>query len=382
MKRLLIITLVELALLFGIGFFLLVSCKADKTGETAKSYETLALSSSRKSLTSRYTATLRGRQDVEIRPQVSGTIIEVCVTEGEPVRKGQPLFIIDQVPYEAALKTAQAQVEVARSEVSTASLTADSKKELFRQNIISVLDKQTADNTLQSRQASLALAQTQEINARNNLSYTVVKSPVNGMAGMMPYRVGALVGPDITTPLTTVSDNSEIYAYFSMTEAEILSLSRRSGSIRKALDEMPAVKLLLSDGSEYAYSGKIDAVSGVIDPTTGAVSLRATFPNEEGVILSGGSATVIFPYERESCIVIPQSATYEVQDKVYAYKVVNGCATATLISVSATSDGKEYIVEDGLKAGDMIVVEGVSTLKEGTVIQPEETNTNVKSDAL
>lgn len=382
MKRLLIITLVELALLVGIGFFLLVSCKADKTGETVKSYETQTLSSDRKLLTSRYTARLRGRQDVEIRPQVSGTIIEVCVTEGEPVRKGQPLFIIDQVPYEAALKTAQAQVEVARSEVSTASLTTDSKKELFRQNIISVLDKQTADNTLQSRQASLALAQAQEINARNNLSYTVVKSPVNGMAGMMPYRVGALVSPDITTPLTTVSDNSEIYVYFSMTEAEILSLSRRSGSIRKALEEMPAVKLLLSDGSEYAYSGKIDAVSGVIDATTGAVSLRATFPNAEGVILSGGSATVIFPYERESCIVIPQSATYEVQDKVYVYKVVKGCATATLISVSATSDGKEYIVEDGLKAGDVIVVEGVSTLKEDTVIQPEETNTNVKSDAL
>ena len=224
--------------------------------------------------------------------------------------------------------------------------------------------------------ASLALAEAQETNAWNNLSYTVVKSPVDGTAGMMPYRVGTLVGPDITTPLTTVSDNSEVYAYFSMTEAQILSLSRQSGSLRKALAGMPGVKLLLSDGSEYAYSGKIDAVSGVIDATTGAVSLRATFPNAEGVILSGGSATIIFPYERASCIVIPQSATYEVQDKVYAYKVVDGCAVATLINVSATSDGKEYIVEDGLKAGDVIVIEGVSMLKEGTAIQSRETNTN------
>lgn len=377
MKKLLIITLVELVLLFGISFFLLVSCTEKQTGKTTKSYETLTLSLAPKSLVSRYTATLQGRQDVEIRPQVSGTITDVCAVEGEPVSKGQTLFIIDQVPYEAALKTAQAQVKVARADVSTAKLTALSKDELFRQNIISSLEKQTTDNTLQSRLASLALAEAEEVNARNNLSYTVVKSPVDGTAGMMPYRVGALVGPDITTPLTTVSDNSEVYAYFSMTEAQILSLSRQSGSLRKALAGMPAVRLLLSDGSEYAYSGKIDAVSGVIDATTGAVSLRATFPNTEGVILSGGSATIIFPYERVSCIVIPQSATYEVQDKVYAYKVVDGCAVATLISVSATSDGKEYIVEEGLKAGDVIVTEGVSTLKEGIAIQPKETNTNV-----
>lgn len=376
MKRLWIITLVELALLFGACLFLLLSCTEKKTDETTKSYETLTLLPGSKLLTSRYTATLQGRQDVEIRPQVSGTITAVCAAEGEPVSKGQTLFIIDQVPYEAALKTAEAQVKVARADVSTSKLTAESKDELYRKNIISALEKQTADNTLQSQLASLALAEAQETNARNNLSYTVVKSPVDGTAGMMPYRVGALVGPDITTPLTTVSDNSEVYAYFSMTEAQILSLSRQSGSIRKALDEMPAVKLLLSDGSEYAYSGKIDAVSGVIDATTGAVSLRATFPNAEGVILSGGSATIIFPYERESCIVIPQSATYEVQDKVYAYKVVDGCAVATLIHVSATSDGKEYIVEEGLKAGDVIVTEGVSTLKEGTAIQPKETNTN------
>lgn len=377
MKRLLIITLVELALLFGACLFLLLSCTEKKTDETTKSYETLTFSPGSKSLTSRYTATLQGRQDVEIRPQVSGTITQVCAAEGEPVSKGQTLFIIDQVPYEAALKTAEAQVKVARADVSTSKLTAESKDELYRKNIISALEKQTADNTLQSQLASLALAEAQETNARNNLSYTVVKSPVDGTAGMIPYRVGALVGPDISTPLTTVSDNSEVYAYFSMTEAQILSLSRQSGSIRKALDEMPAVRLLLSDGSEYAYPGKIDAVSGVIDATTGAVSLRATFPNAEGVILSGGSATIIFPYERESCIVIPQSATYEVQDKVYAYKVVDGCAVATLINVSATSDGKDYIVEEGLKAGDVIVTEGVSTLKEGTAIQPKETNTNV-----
>lgn len=283
MKRLFMITMAEAAVATLLCSVLLLSCKENPVADAGKTYETMELATVRKSLNSRYTATLRGRQDVEIRPQVSGTITQVCVVEGAPVRKGQTLFIIDQIPYLAALQTATAQVKVARSDVSSARLTAESKTELFRQNIVSSLEKQTAENTLQSQKASLSLAQAQETNARNNLSYTVVKSPVDGTAGMISYRVGALVGPTMTTPLINVSDNSEIYAYFSMTEAQILSLARRSGSLRKAVQEMPDVQLILSDGSEYAYRGKIDAVSGVIDATTGAVSLRATFQNAEGV---------------------------------------------------------------------------------------------------
>lgn len=317
MKRLFVIaTRVETAVVMAVGLSFLVSCKGVTATNTVKTYETLTLATSSKALYTRYTATLQGCQDVEVRPQVSGTITEVCVSEAAPVSKGQTLFVIDQVPYLAAMKTAIAQVEVAKADVATARITAESKTELFRQNIISAIEKQTADNTLESQQASLALARAQEENARNNLSYTFVNSPVNGTAGMMPYRVGALVGPTMTSPLTTVSDNSRIYAYFSMTEAQVLTLSRRSGSLQKALKAMPDVRLILSDGSEYAYPGKIDAVSGVIDASTGAVSLRATFPNVEGVILSGGSATIVFPYERTACIIIPQSATYEVQDKV------------------------------------------------------------------
>lgn len=370
MKKLFKIGWIKAICILSVCSVALVSCKEKSSeGSMTRVYATLTIASCQKTLYSRYTATLQGRQDVEIRPQVSGTITNVCVAEGAQVCKGQPLFIIDQVPYESALKTAIAQVEVAKSNVATARITFESKVELFRQNIISSLEKQTAENTLASQEAELMLAQAQEVNARNDLSYTVVKSPVDGTAGMIPYRVGALVSPTISIPLTTVSDNSEVYAYFSMTEAQILSLSRHSGSLRKALTAMPEVRLILSDGSEYAYRGKIDAVSGVIDAGTGTVSLRATFPNAEGVILSGGSATVVFPYERESCFVIPQSATYEVQDKVYVFKVVDGRAIATLITVSATSDGKEYIIESGLTAGDVIVTEGVSTLKEGTVIQ-------------
>lgn len=167
-----------------------------------------------------------------------------------------------------------------------------------------------------------------------------------------------------------------MYAYFSMTESQVLSLSRRNGSLGRAMEQMPHVSLLLSDGTRYAYTGKIDAISGIIDATTGAVNLRATFPNAEGALMSGGSATLVFPYEREACIVIPQSATYEVQDKVYVYKVVDGTAHATLIQIAPISDKQDYIVEEGFASGDVIVTEGVNTLHEGTVIRPKDTNTN------
>lgn len=361
----------------GLGLIGLSACHETKENATAGEYETMQVSRTTKSLNSRFSATLKGKQDVEIRPQVSGTITELCVEEGAQVAKGQPLCIIDQIPYQAALETAIANVKVAEANVATARMTAESKNELFEKNIISALEKQTAVNTLKSQEASLALAKAQETNARNDLSYTVVKSPVNGKAGMFPYKVGALVGPTMDTPLTSVSDNSEIYAYFSMTEKEILNLSRRAGSLQRAIESMPQIGLILSDGTIYAYKGKVDAVSSVVDATTGALSLRATFPNSEHVIPSGGTGTIIFPFEQADCIVIPQNATYEVQDKLYVYKVVDGKAVSTLISVFPVDDGQEYIVTEGLKEGEAIVTEGVGTLKEGTEIVAATKNTNL-----
>lgn len=345
----------------------------EATPQKTAEYETMRVGKENTRLESRYTATLRGKQDVEIRPQVSGTITEVCVEEGAIVKKGQPICIIDQVPYEAALETAEANVAVAQANVATAKLTAESKSNLFKQKIISYVEKQTADNALRSNEAALALAQAELKNARNNLSYTVVKSPVDGKIGMIPYKVGALVGPNIETPITSISDNSVIYAYFSMTESEILSLSREAGSLEQAIDNMPEVELLLSDGSKYAYTGKIDAVSNIVDGTTGAISLRATFKNDEHIISSGGSGTLMFPYFMNNTIVIPQTATFEVQDKVYVYKVVDGKATASLIKIFPVNDGKNYIVKDGLVEGDVIVTEGVGIMKEGTPVSTADT---------
>ena len=233
-----------------------------------------------------------------------------------------------------------------------------------------------ARTTLASERAQLAQARANEENARNNLSYTEVKSPVDGVIGTLPFRVGTLVSPSDLTPLTSVSDNSEMYVYFSMTEAQVLSLTRRYGSLDNALRSMPSIELQLSDGTIYSEKGRIESISGIIDPTTGSVSLRARFPNYKRLLLSGGSGNVILPHQQEDCLVIPQSATYEIQDKIYAFKLENGVAKSRIIGVFDISNGKEYVVESGLMAGDTIVVEGVGMLRDDTVIKIKEVFTS------
>ena len=305
---------------------------------------------------------------MEIRPQVSGTITQVCIDEGAKVHKGQPLFIIDQVPYQAALETAEANVKSAEAAVSTARMTAESKQTLFNNKVVSAFDLQTAKNSLLEAEAALAQARASETSARNNLSYTVVKSPVDGVASMIPYRVGALVDSSISTPLTTVSDDEEMYAYFSLTESQVLSLIREYGTLDKTIEQMPPVELRLSDGQMYAHKGRIDAISGSISSGTGAVSLRATFPNPERMLRNGSSGTLIFPYQRDSVLVVPQEATYEIQDKVFVYRVADGKATSAQVTVFPVNDGQEYIVKSGLKEGDIIVAEGAGLLQEGTEV--------------
>ena len=321
-----------------------------------------------RTLSQSYTAVINGRQSVEIRPQVSGTITQVCIAEGAQVKKGQTLVIIDQVPYKAALETAIANVKSAEASVATARLTADSKEQLFKENVVSAFDLQTARNSLLQAEATLAQAKAEEVNARNDLSYTEVRSPVDGVSGMLPYRVGALVDASITTPLTTVSDDTEMYVYFSMTESQVLSLIRQYKTLDEAMKQMPEVELKLSDGLTYAHKGRIDAISGTIDTSTGAVSLRATFPNPEHILRNGGSGTVVLPYIKENVLIVPQEATYEIQDKIFVYKVVDGKATSSQVSVFPINDGKEYIIESGLEEGETIIAEGAGLVQEGTIV--------------
>ena len=349
-------------------FMAAVSCGQAPTAMGPAEYAVMTIATTDREIPINYSATIRGRQDIAIYPQVSGTIFELCVNEGQTVSKGQPLFIIDQVPYKAALQTAEANVAAAKAGVATAQLTYDSKKELYAKNVVSQYDLLTAENTLLTAKAQLAQAEAQRVNAANNLSYAVVKAPANGVVGTLPYRVGALVSASIPQPLTTVSDNSDVYVYFSMTENQLLNLTRQYGSIANTLKNMPDVQLVLNDGSVYDRTGRIESISGVIDTSTGSVQLRAVFPNADGLLHSGGAGSVIVPNIHKDCVVVPQVATFELQNKVYVYKVEDGKAASSMIDVEKINNGREYIVKSGLTPGDVIVAEGVGLLREGTPI--------------
>ncbi len=348
-----------------------VSCGQAPTQQRAAEYSVQTITTTDRTIPTNYSATIRGRQDIAIYPQVSGTISQVCITEGQRVTKGQTLFIIDQVPYKAALRTAEANVEAAKAAVATAQLTYDSKKELFSRNVVSQYDLSTAENSLLTAKAQLAQADAALVNAANNLSYTVVKAPSNGVVGTLPYRVGALVSASIPQPLTTVSDNSTMYVYFSMTAKQQLNLTRRYGSIAETLKNMPDVQLQLNDGTVYDQTGRVESISGVVDTSTGSVQLRAVFPNENGLLLSGSTGNIIMPNLYKDCIVVPQMATFEIQDKVYVYKLVDGKATSSMIEVEKISNGREYIVTAGLTPGEVIITEGVGLMREGTPVVPK-----------
>lgn len=242
---------------------LLAGCGAKQQDMPGEKYKTLTVTTTNQTLQSTYPATLRGKQAVEIRPQVSGTITQICINEGDAVRRGQVLFIIDQVPYRAALETALANVKSAEAQLQTAKLTANSKEELYKEKVVSDFDRQTARNQLLEAEAAVAQAKAEETNARNNLSYTEVKSPVDGVASMIPYRVGALVSSSITEPLVTVSDDQEIYAYFSMAENQMLDLIQQYGSLEEACQKLPQVGLTMSNGKNYPDAGRIDAMDGI-----------------------------------------------------------------------------------------------------------------------
>jgi len=351
---------------------LMAGCKKQQGMPTDNSYPMITVTCSDKTLQTSYSATIQGFQDVDIYPQVSGKIIKICINEGAAVKKGQTLFVIDQVPYRASLATAKANVESALAGVANAQLTMNSKKKLFSQKVVSSFDLQQAQISLRSQNAVLAQAQAEFMKAKNDLSYTTVKSPVDGVAGMISYRVGALVSSNISTPLVSVSDDRIMHVYFSLTENQVLEMSHEVGNISKVAN-MPAVELTLSDGSNYGKKGKIDAISGIVDKSTGSVSVRASFANPDHLLRSGNTGNIILPSIRRNCIVIPQAATYELQDKVLVYRVVNGKTQSTKVSVFPINDGKEYIVESGLKAGDVIISDGAGLLQDGIEVKAKQT---------
>lgn len=356
--------------LSGVGIFLLLlsGCSHETSELPQTEYGSMTVGLSDVETVEKFPATIRGRQDVDIYPQVSGKLTSVNVREGERVKKGQTLFVIDQVPYKAALQTAEANLSSAKAGVSSARLDYEGKKELFGAKVISSFELQKAENALMVAEAARDQAAASVTDARNNLSSTVITSPCDGVVGTIPFRAGYLVSPGLASPLTTISDNSEMYVYFSMPENRMIEMIRTFGSADKVLEAMPPVSLYLNDGSVYESAGNIESISGVLDSSTGTTSVRAVFKNPSGLLHSGGAGNVGLVRKSIGVIQIPQSATYELQDKVYAYRVSDGKAHAVRIEVEPVKADNSYIVRSGLKTGDVIVTEGVGNLQDGAEI--------------
>ena len=318
-----------------------------------------------------YPAVIRGVQDVEIRPMVSGFITKMHVKQGQTVKKGQVLFEINRVTYEAAARQAKAAVNSAAAQLNTSKLTYENNQKLFANNVIGTYELQSSKNAYENAQAALAQAKANYASAKQNLDYCYVTSPANGVVGDLPYRVGALVSASSAEPLTTVSDINTMQVYFAMTEKDVLDMAKTKGGLHAAISEYPAVKLQLADGTTYGHDGKVAAVSGVIDQATGSVSMRADFPNPDHLLKSGGSGSIVVPHVSTGAIVVPQDAVVQVQDRYFVY-ILGGDNKVKYspVTVNPNNDGKNYIIESGLKAGDKIVVSGVTTLKDGMQITP------------
>ena len=312
---------------------------------------------------STYPASVKGVQDVEIRPKVQGFLVEIHVKEGQTVGTGQLLFVIDNVTAQAKVRQAQASVNAAQQQVNTTKLTYQNSQTLHANNVIGDYELQTSKNNYESAQAQLTQAQAALASAKEELTFCYVKSPANGVVGTLPFKKGALVSG--SNVLTTVSNISSMDVYFSVTEKEAMILSR------EGLGSLPNVNLKLADGSIYPHEGKVTKMSGVIDQATGSVQLIASFPNTEKMLKSGGSGTIIIPRSNSDAIIIPQSCVSELQDKKFVYILgKDNKVKYTEVKVDPQNDGNNYIVTEGLKIGDKYVSNGITKLADGMEIVP------------
>ena len=321
------------------------------------------------SMQSTYPATIKGIQDVEVHPKLSGYITNVYVHEGQYVRAGQVMFTIDSETYRAAVNQSRAALNTAIAQANTTKLTYLNNKKLFAQHIIGQYELETALNSYKTAEAQVAQARASLASARETLAWCTVTAPASGVVGSLPFKKGALVSAQST--LTTVSDVSTVEVFFSMSEPDILSMSKTAGSVAGVLREMPTVKLQLADGTTYNQPGRVVKMSGIIDATTGAYTLIAHFPNPQGLLKSGGAGQIIVPHVSNNIISIPQEATSQVQNKYFVYKVdKDNKVKYTEITVSPQNDGLTYIVTSGLNAGDRYVSKGISKLTDGEKIKP------------
>lgn len=359
-------------LLFAFIVAVLVSCgQKGNTDFNDNEFPIETVKSQSTSMQTSYPTSLKGIQDVEIRPKVAGFITQVCVKEGQAVGAGQLLFVIDNATYQAAMRQAQALVNTATAQCNTVKMAYENSIKLRENKVIGDFELQSAKNNYESAKAQLAQAQAGLASAKEMLGFCYVKSPTAGVVGTLPYKEGAMVSASSMPALTTVSNISTIEAYFSMTEKDILEMTKTAGSMQAAIDQYPELKLQLSDGSIYSEAGRLVKASGVVDAATGSVQMIARFPNPQRLLKSGASGSIVVPRSDNNAIVIPQSVTVEVQDKVFVYLLgKNNKVKYTEIKVDTQNDGKNYIVLSGLKAGDKYVTNGITKLTDGMEIKP------------
>ena len=353
----------------------LTSCGGGKSGGKPdfgdNEYAVRTVQGQEANLQTTYPATIKGMQDVEIRPKVSGFITKLCVKEGQTVKAGQLLFVIDNVTYAAAVRQAKASVNAAKAALATAKLTYENNEKLFKNNVIGAFDLQSSRNNYESAKAQLAQARAAYVSAKQNLDFCFVTSPTNGVVGDLPYRVGALVSASSQQPLTTVSNISTMQVYFSVTEKDLLEMTKGAGGLNAAISSYHAVKVQLADGTIYNQPGRVATVSGVINATTGSVSMRADFPNPDHLLKSGASGSIVVPHVSSSAVIIPQDAVAQVQDKYFVYVVgKDNKVKYTAVTINPNNDGKNYIITSGLNIGDRFVVNGISSLQDGMEIKP------------
>ncbi len=324
-----------------------------------------------------YPAAIQGAADLEIRPQIAGTIDQIYVNEGQLVNKGQLLFKISELPFRAQLNNAIAALNAAKASVLNAQLEIDKLTPLVQAKVVSTFQLQTAKTAHQIALANVEQAKSAVNSAQINLNYTQIKAPISGYIGRLPKKQGSLVSPTDMEPLTGLSDVHEVHVYFSLAETDFISFNAKheGKSVADRIKHLPAVSLVLADQTVYTSKGKIDMVDGQFDKTTGSITLRASFANADGLLRSGNTGKVRLSLEHNNILVVPQASTVEIQDKVFVFAVnKDNKISKQPIKVLATS-GTNYLVDGGLKSGDQIVSKGFESLKEGDLIQPEKAKT-------
>lgn len=361
---------------------ILFSCSNGKAGNVAennapvqiKDFSVLTLMPRTAKVNIDFPATIQGQQIIEIRPKIDGYLDAIYVQEGAAVTKGQLLFRISNPQYEQEVITATASIKSAEADADAAKMQVAKARPLVEKEIISKYELESAEYALKAKEAALVQAKAALANAKTNSGYTILRSPANGVIGIIPYKVGALINTTNTSPLTTLANIASVYAYYSLNEKQLLQYfaSTPGSTISEKISNISPACLILADGSLYPEKGKVEMASGFISTETGTATFKALFSNPLGIIRSGASATVRIPTTIDSALIIPQSATYELQDKKLVYVVnKNNRISSTAITGVSSDNGQYFIVESGLKAGEMVVIEGLIGLKDSTQILPK-----------